>query len=291
MNKKIRQIKNLERYFMISVGIILMVAAFYFFLIPADLVAGGVTGLGLVVNKFTGLPISAFVLALNMVLLFLGLFFLGKKVFLRSIYGSLLFPAVLWLFETFAPLLDMENDFVIATIFGGALLGLGFGYVIKYGGTSGGTDIPIKILNKRLKLPLSVSIYFVDGTIILLGVIAYFSDYGLVSGLYAVLTMFISGKIADVVILGNSSKKAVQIITNKKEEMKAAIYESVYRGVTELDIKGGYSEEPKTMLVTVITKGEYYAIRNLIANIDPNAFVYVTPATEIQGDFVNREDE
>ena len=291
MNKKIRQIKNLERYFMISVGIILMVAAFYFFLIPADLVAGGVTGLGLVVNKFTGLPISAFVLALNMVLLFLGLFFLGKKVFLRSIYGSLLFPAVLWLFETFAPLLDMENDFVIATIFGGALLGLGFGYVIKYGGTSGGTDIPIKILNKRLKLPLSVSIYFVDGTIILLGVISYFSDYGLVSGLYAVLTMFISGKIADVVILGNSSKKAVQIITNKKEEMKAAIYESVYRGVTELDIKGGYSEEPKTMLVTVITKGEYYAIRNLIANIDPNAFVYVTPATEIQGDFVNREDE
>jgi uncharacterized membrane-anchored protein YitT (DUF2179 family) len=202
-----------------------------------------------------------------------------------------MFPAVFFVLEEFVPLIEFENDFVIATIFGGALLGLGFGYVIKYGGTSGGTDIPIKILNQKLKLPLSVSLYLVDGTIITLGVIAYFADYGAITGLYAILTMFISGKIADIVILGNSSKKAVHIITNKKEEIKSAIYDSVFRGVTELNSTGGYSKEKKTMLVTVITKNEYYVIRNIIASIDPEAFVYVTPATEIQGDFTNREDE
>ena len=146
-------------------------------------------------------------------------------------------------------------------------------------------------MNKKLKMPISVSLYLVDGIIILLGVIVFYADYGIVSGLYAILTMFISGKVADIVILGNSGKKSVQIITTKSEEIKTAIYESIYRGVTEMTIKGGYSGAEKTMLVTVITKQEYYFIRNIIATVDPEAFVYVTPATEIQGDFTIREDD
>lgn len=291
MNKRIRKISNIERYFMISIGIILMVSGYYFFMIPADLVAGGVTGLALVINELTGFTISTFVFIVNMFLLFLGLVVLGKKVFLRSIFGSIAFPTVLFIFEEFVPLLDIENDFVIATIFGGALLGLGFGYVLKYGGTSGGSDIVVKILTDKFKLPVSVGLYITDGLVIALGVIAFYSEYGIVSGLYAILTMFISGKVADIVILGNSTKKAVQIITTKKDEIKNAIYETVERGVTEVTIKGGYTLDKKTMLVTVITKQEYFFIRKIIATIDPEAFVYVTPATEIQGDFVHREDE
>jgi uncharacterized membrane-anchored protein YitT (DUF2179 family) len=291
MHRKIRKIPFIERYTMISIGIILMAAGFYFFLIPVDLVAGGVTGLALVVYKYTGFTISIFVLIINMFLLILGLIILGKKIFIRSIYGSILFPAVLFIMEEYIPLLQMENDFVIATIFGGALLGLGFGYVLKYGGTSGGTDIPIKILYQKLNVPISTSLYYIDGVIIILGVIAFYSDYGIVSGLYAVLTMWISGKIADVVVLGNTRKKAMHIITNKKDEIKNAIYDSVFRGVSEVAVKGGYKGEEKTMLISVITSQEYYFIRNIIANIDPEAFVYVTPATEIQGDFSHREDE
>jgi uncharacterized membrane-anchored protein YitT (DUF2179 family) len=290
MHKKIRRIKPFERYFMISVGIILMVAGYYFFLIPVDLVAGGVTGLALVIHEMTGFTISYFVFIVNMFLLVLGLLVLGKKVFLRSIYGSILFPVVLYVFERFVPLLDMENDFVIATIFGGALLGLGFGYVLKYGGTSGGTDIPIKIMKDKFHIPVSYSLYVVDGTVILLGVLVFYQDYGIVVGLYAILTMFISGKIADIVVVGSSTKKAVQIITTKKDEIKEAIYATIHRGVTEVEIKGGYTQLEKTMLVTVITKQEYYFIRNIIAQMDPEAFVYVTQATEIQGDFLIVEE-
>lgn len=291
MHRKIRKIPFIERYTMISIGIILMAAGFYFFLIPVDLVAGGVTGLALVVFEYTGFTISIFVLIINLFLLILGLIFLGKKAFIRSIYGSILFPAVLFIMEEYIPLLEMENDFVIATIFGGVLLGLGFGYVLKYGGTSGGTDIPIKIFYRKLRIPISTSLYFIDGVIIVLGVIAFYSDYGIVSGLYAVLTMWISGKIADIVVLGNTRKKAMHIITNKKDQIKNAIYESVFRGVSEVTVKGGYKGEEKTMLISVITSQEYYFIRRIIANIDPEAFVYVTPATEIQGDFSHREDE
>lgn len=288
---KIRTISPYERYLMITVGIILMVSGFYFFLIPADLVAGGVTGLGLIVDKVFGFKISIFVFIANTFLLLLGLVVLGKKVFLRSIYGSFLFPLVLFIFEELVPVFDLNDDLFLAIIFGGAMLGIGFGYVIKYGGTSGGTDIPIKILNKKLKLPLSVSVYIVDGVIVALGVIAFFSDYGFNSGLYAILAIYISGRAADLVILGNTSKTAVQIITDKPEVIKEAIYNTVFRGVTEVNIKGGYSKERKTMLVTVITKREYYVVRSIIAKLDPLAFVYVTQATEIQGDFVVREDE
>lgn len=288
--KTLRKVNKYEQYLMITYGIIIMSAGFHYFIIPADLVTGGVSGLGLAFNKLYDIPISYFVLVFNGFLLILALLFLGKKTFLRSIYGSFLFPVVLFLLERFSPTFDFESDFVLATTFGGFLLGLGFGYVIKYGGTSGGTDIPIKILNKKMKLPLSVSIYLIDGLVILFGVIVFYEDYGVVTGLYAIITMFIGGKVADMVVVGNNSNKAVQIITDFPTEIKESIYNILSRGVSELKIKGGYTANEKTMLITVITKTEYYVLRNIIAEIDPNAFVYVTSATEIHGDFLVEED-
>ncbi len=289
---RIRQISRLEQYVMITIGVVIMASGFYFFLIPADLVAGGVTGLALVINKIVNeVSISLFVLIMNLILLILGLFILGKRVFIKSIYGSLLFPAVLFLFEEFVPLIDYNNDYIIVVVFGGALLGLGFGFVLKYGGTTGGTDIPVKIMNKKLKLPVSVSVYLIDGIVVLLGIIVFYEDYGLNIGFYAIIAIYIAGNVADRVVVGSNSKKAVQIITDKPEEIKEAIYKTVIRGVTEVAIKGGYTREDKTMLVTVITRQEYYVIRNIIAMIDENAFVYVTPATEIHGDFFESESE
>lgn len=288
---KIRQISQLEQYIMITLGIILMVSGFYFFLIPAEIVAGGVTGLGLVLNEAFGFSISIIVLIFNMLLLVLGLVVLGKKIFFRSIYGSLLFPAVLYLFETFVPLFDLQGDLFISVIFGGVLLGIGFGIVLKYGGTSGGTDIPVKILNKKFKVPVSFSIYMIDGIIVALGIIVFYQTNGILGGLYALISIYLSGRVADIVIVGSNSKKAMQIITDHPEEIKNAIYKAIIRGVTEVSIKGGYTKDKKTMLVTVITRQEYYIIRNIIAGIDEHAFVYVTPATEIHGDFFERESE
>lgn len=287
----IRQITKYEQYIMITFGIVLMVSGFYFFLMPQDIVAGGVTGLGLVLNELFGFSISLVVFIFNAILLLLSLFVLGKKVFVRSIYGSLLFPAVLYIYELFVPQIDFANDYVLAVIFGGGLLGLGFGLVLKYGGTSGGTDIPVKILNKKFGLSVSFSVYTVDGIIVLLGIFAFYAQNGFVGGLYALIAIFISGKVGDMVVVGGNSKKAMQIITDKPKEIKEAIFQSIIRGVTEMEIKGGYTNQSKTMLVTVITKQEYYIIRNIIAKIDEFAFVYVTPATEIHGDFYERETE
>jgi uncharacterized membrane-anchored protein YitT (DUF2179 family) len=289
--KNLRTVSIFEQYLMMTVGIVLMVMGFYYFIIPADLVTGGVTGIGLVINKLSNIKISYIVFAFNILLLFVGLFMLGKKTFYKSIYGSLMFPIILFLFEQFGPALDTEGDYVIAVTFGGVLLGLGFGLVIKYGGTSGGTDIPVKILNKKFKLPISWSIYISDGLIILFGVIVFYEQYGINAGLYAILTVYISGVVADQVVMGRISKKAVQIITDKPNEIKEAIYETIHRGVTLVNIEGGYSKQSKTMLITVITKKEYFVLKNIVATIDESAFVYVTSATEIHGDFVIEESE
>ena len=189
------------------------------------------------------------------------------------------------------PLLDYNDDIMLAAVFGGVLLGIGFGVVLKYGGTSGGTDIPVKILNKKYKVPVSFSLYLIDGIVVFAGTIAFYPENGLAGGLYALIAIFISGWVADYVIVGSNSKKAVQIITDYPKEIKEAIYASVMRGISEMDIKGGYTNNHKTMLVTVITRREYFIIRNIIASIDENAFVYVTPATEIHGDFYERESE
>ncbi len=291
MRKTLRKLSFSNRYLMITLGIALMVAGFYYFIMPAALVIGGVSGVGVLFSELFAIRVSLVVLVLNVVLLGLGWLFLGFKSFIRSIYGSLMFPLILFLLEEFSPMLDMEPDYLLYTTFGGFLLGLGFGYVIKYGGTSGGTDIPIKILHKRLKLPLSFSIYLVDGAIILSGVIAFYADRGVTMGLYAVLTMVVSGRVADFVVIGSNTLKAVHIVTEKPDRIKELIYDSLERGVSLMPAKGGYSMRDKTIVLSVITRDEYHRIRDIIAEVDEEAFVFASPATEIQGDFTTHWED
>jgi len=291
MRKTLKKLPFIKRYAYITLGIFLMVAGFYYFIIPPALVIGGVSGVGVLFTGLFGIRVSLVVFILNVVLLGMGLLFLGKRSFYRSVYGSLMFPFFLFILETFSPFLDMPDDFLLYVTFGGFFLGIGFGIVIKNGGTSGGTDIPIKILHRRLRLPLSTSLYLVDGTIILAGVIAFYAERGLSMGLYAVLVMVISGKFADIMVVGSNTLKAVHIISDHPDTIKTLIYEAIGRGVSLVPAEGGYSGTAKTMLVTVITKDEYYTIRNIIAEADNEAFVFASPATEIQGDFAYHPED
>ncbi len=294
MNKPLKKLTFAKRYFYITLGIFIMVAGFYYFIYPPGYVIGGVSGVGVLFSELFDIRVSLVVAVLNIVLLLVGWYFLGFKSFYRSIYGSILFPVFLFVLETFSPFLPIPEDPLLYVVFGGGILGLGFGIVIKYGGTSGGTDIPIKILHRLMKLPLSVSIYLVDGVVIIAGVIAFYDDpnRGIAMGLYAVLVMVVAGKFADFVVAGSNTLKAVHIITDMPDKIKDMIYEAIERGVSLVPAEGGYSKQQKTMLVTVITRNEYYIIRNIIAEVDPSAFVFASPASEIHGDFTtNTEDD
>ena len=286
----LRQISFLERYGIITFGIFLMVCGFYFFLVPVDLVTGGVSGLGLILNRFITIPIGLIVFIANAFLLLLAYVLLGQKAFIRSLYGSLLYPAILIIFETFLNPLPI-TDLFIASVFAGLLIGVGFGIVIRYGGTSGGSDIPIRLLNKFLKVPLSSGVYIVDGLIIVAGAFTLGSSDTAIYALYALISVYVVGRAADRMVIGSNALKTVHIITKVPDLIKAAIFERLDRGVTLVPIEGGYSLEKKSMMITVITKNEYYTLRDIVAEIDAEAFVYASPATEIHGDFQKREDD
>lgn len=272
-----------------------MAVAFYFFVIPSGIVTGGVTGLSMIVLRlFPGiLPISVVALCFSLVFLAMAWIFLGKREFLNSIYGSLLFPAILWVFEQVFKTPDFGvSDQLLVALYAGGLIGLGFGIVVHYGGTTGGTDIPIKILKKYTPMSLAVAVYVVDGAVILIGAFTHLNGIGegFISALYAMVIVILSGKVADSIVFGLQSKKAVHIITQNPSGVKREIFARFSRGMTEVKGLGAYTGTEKTLLIMVIQNSEYHFIRNVIMDADPDAFVYVTPASEIQGEWSSKEE-
>ncbi len=268
---------------LITFGVFLMGFGFYFFSMPNNLIIGGVSGLGVILTEALGLDVALLILIMNVIMLILGLAYYGKSFFLKTVYGSLLFPATIFIAEVVDArytILPISNDLLLNVIFAGLMIGLGFGIVFRFGGTTGGIDIPQKIVHERFKIPFSVSMYIIDGTIVLIGAI-YF---GLEIGLYSVLSMLLIGKFVDLVILGGNNTKSVYIITKKPDEMKQEIFNRIERGVTEVPIVGGYSKDSKTMLLCVVRNREYYQVIKVVNEIDHDAFVFVNNSSEVLGE-------
>lgn len=275
--------KRFIEFVFISIGVFAMGFGFYFFNMPHNLIIGGVSGLGVILTQALGIDVALLILIMNSVFLLIGLLYYGKSFFLKTVYGSLLFPATIYLAEIVDQrfnVLPISEDLLLSVIFSALLIGLGIGIVFRFGGTTGGVDIPQKILHERLKIPFSVSMYIIDGIIVLIGTL-YF---GLEIGLYSILAMLLIGKFVDFVMIGGNNTKSVYVITTKPEEMKQKIYDVIYRGVTEVPIVGGYSNQEKTMLLCVVRNREYYQVMKIINSIDDEAFAFVNNSHEVMGE-------
>lgn len=277
---------NKRRYFeffMITVGVMSMSFGFHFFNTPYNLVIGGVAGIGVVLQDLFKIDPSFAIMGLNVFFLIIGLIAFGKNFFLKTIYGSLMFPLGIYIFEridNYYNVSPVTDDLILAVIFSALFIGLGLGTVLRFGGTTGGMDIPQKILYQYLKVPFSYTLYMVDGFVILFGTIVF----GLEIGLYSVLAMLLIGKFIDLVLVGGKNRKSVYIITSNPDEIKNAIFEKVERGVTEVPIVGGYSKDDKTMLLCVAENREYYDIMKIVNSIDNKAFVFVNNSSEVLGE-------
>ena len=291
---RIRSISKIELYFMLSLGVFVMAMGYYFFIIPSGLVTGGATGIAIILTRyFPTVPVSLFSLVLNIIIMTLGFFFLGKQEFVRSAIGSLEFPIFLGFFELIVkPPQFGLNDTILMALYGGGLIGLGFGIVTKYGGSTGGSDILIRIVKKYSPLSLAQSLYLVESLIVIAGALTHPEGFssGVIAALYAVLVIFVSGKVADMIVVGAQQKKAVNIVTDQPKAIKHAIFETLRRGMTEIPSLGGYTEAKKTVLIMVIQNSEYHMVRKIIQSIDPKAFVYVTPASEIHGEWSSKDE-
>ncbi|MFP4177461.1 MAG: YitT family protein [Acholeplasmataceae bacterium] len=279
--------RRLKEWTQISLGVFVLSVGFYFFLLPQALVIGGVMGVAVFFRDV--IPVSLFIYIINGVLLVIGLIFLGGFFFWKTVYASLLSPSILFVFELFIEE-DVimkhltESPLLIGTGFGGLLVGLGLGMVLRNNGTTGGIDIIQKIANKYLKIPFSWAMYATDGTIILIAMIV-----DLELGLYATFAMLISGFVIDRVAIDGRPGYTVFIVTLKGLEIQQEIYRRLKRGLTRVRVIGGYSGSERDMIICTVNRIQLYSFKLLIKDIDPEAFTFVTKTKEALGEGFSRE--
>ncbi|MCL2521701.1 MAG: YitT family protein [Erysipelotrichales bacterium] len=273
--------KFVRKYVNIVFGVFLVALGFTIFLVPHNLVIGGVSGLGIILGNFWDFNLALILLAVNILLLFIALIFMGKKFFLNTILGALLFPCFTFLINLSEIVYHLQvEDLLLSIISSSVIMGIGLGLALKEGANTGGTDVLQAVIFKYFHIPFSKSLYLIDGIVIVLGVIV-FNDFQI--GLYAIIFLIICGKVIDAVVFGGFNKRATYIISEAKDEIKTQIFRVLSRGVSEMPIKGGYQQESRTMLLCVLSTREYFVLRSIVEKIDPKAFLFVTKATEVRG--------
>lgn len=282
--------KKIKEFLVINLGVFLVAFAFTFFLDRNDFIFGGVSGIGIILKNVFGekIPSSLIILVINIILLIIGLIFLGKGFFIKTIYGTIAFPIYSFFLELIIPEAwypIFSTDILILVIGASLIMGIGLGLAMRYGASTGGIDILQMIMLKYIKIPLSVSLVFIDGLIIVVGAITGYSSLPpILLILYGVAYTVISGIVMDNIVFGGFNVRAAYVVTSKCEEMKHQIYQKLNRGVTEIYSRGGYSLEDKKTLLCVLTTREYYFLRSIALEIDPQAFIFVTKASEVHGE-------
>ncbi len=271
---------KIKRLSELLIGIFLVAFSFNVFILPNDIVFGGVSGLSILVTKFVSITPSLFIFISSLILLIISFIFLPFEKSVKSILGTILLPLFIQLTSNFPSMLSIDtSDQLLMAIFGGFLYGLGAGLVFKAGYTTGGTDILNQIVSKYAKVSMGTAMMLVDGLIVVCGAFVF----GWTKFMYAILILYIISLLTDKVLLGISDSKAFYIITTKQKEISKFVIEELGHSVTSFDAKGGFSKEKNPVLFTVIPTKEYYKFKEGIRLIDKDAFFTVVDAYEVRG--------
>ena len=249
------------------------------FLLPANLISCGTTGIALVVNHLTGIPLTGFILGFNVVMLAAGWWILGKKFAMTTVLSSLFYPAALEILNRLLGDVRITQDLLMNTLFAGIGLGMSLGIVIRGGASTGGMDIPPLVLKKLFHIPVSVSLWAFDFCI-MLGQMSFHEAEDLLYGI--LLLMVISFFLNKMLLLG-TSRTEVKIVSQKAQEIREAILSRIDRGVTMLHGEGGYLHKQTEIILSVVSNHEMPKIEQLARAIDPECFMIVTRVTEVWG--------
>lgn len=264
---------------LVIIGNMLYALAAKLFLFPAGLMTGGTTGIALAVNRCTGLPVSAFVLVFNVVMLLLGWAVLGRQFALTTVLSSFAYPVSLEIFDRLLGDFQLTEDTWLCAVFFGLGVGIALGIVIRAGASTGGMDIPPLILNHYLKVPVSAGLLAFDIMILLLQV----SYSPMENLLYGIVLILIYTAVLDKMLLMGTTKTEVRVISTRHEEIRREIIRSLDRGVTMLFAEGGYLGEETQMIFSVISNRELPRLERIIHEIDPDSFMVVNRVSEVRG--------
>lgn len=279
MKEQKKWLRGIHTLIFILGGNALYALAVKLFILPADLMTGGTTGIALVLNHYTQCPISVFVLIFNVLMLLTGLLLLGKKFALTTIISTFAYPIWLEFFNQVLGNFVITEDAILCTIFAGLGIGVALGLVIRTGASTGGMDIPPLVLNKYLKIPVSVSLYFFD-VCILVAQMFYNKPEQI---LYGILLVMVYTIVLDKLLLIGTTRTEVKVVSKQPDKIREAILSDLDRGVTILHGEGGYLEQKTQVILSVISNRELPKVEQLIHSIDPESFMIVSRVSEVRG--------
>jgi uncharacterized membrane-anchored protein YitT (DUF2179 family) len=272
--------KSILEYLALVCGTILLSLSLVWFLSPNKIAAGGVSGLAIVLHHLFNLPIGLTMLIFNVPLFLLGVKYLGKQFGIRTIVGMILFSFFTDFFDKILNFSAVTDTPLLATLYGGLLMGIGLGIVFRARGSTGGSDIVAQIFSNKGIMSAGNTFILIDFFVIALAGISF---QGVEYALWGFIALYVSSKIVDVVIAGLGYAKACYIISAKSQEIKNEIFKRMDRGVTLFKGKGGYSEEERDIILCILTRREIIRLKNLVKQIDPDAFVIIQDTHEVLG--------
>lgn len=270
----------IKEYLLIAMGTFIVTIGVYYFLVPENLATGGVSGLTIVLNNYFPFPISTINFILNAILLVVGFAFLGKDFGGKTVFSVGMFTIFMFILEKFYPATKpVTHEILLNLICGITISAMGLSIVFNQNSSTGGTDIIAKILNKYFNFDMGKGLMSAD----IIVVIFSFFTYGIETGIIGAFGWFLNGLIVNYFINGFSIKREVVIITQNPHDVKKFIFAKIDRGVTVYKAEGGYTNQDKDIIVTIVAKNEYFLLKKNLKNIDPEAFVIVRNVFEVIG--------
>jgi uncharacterized membrane-anchored protein YitT (DUF2179 family) len=263
----------------ITIGCIIYALSFVLFVIPRDLAPGGISGLAIVLNHFFSvIPIGKTIIILNAPLFLLSLKRLGKGFLWRSVYATVASSLLIDLLIPYTK--SFSVDMLLSAIYGGVVMGIGIGIIFRFFGSTGGTDLLAQLLSERIGLSFGTTLLIIDTCIIALSGVAFHS---VTIPLYSIVSLYISSKAIDLVQEGLSFSKAAWVVSSRPDTVAAKIMTDLDRGVTKFTAAGGFTGERKEVVFCVVPQSQITHLKQIVHEIDPDAFVAIMDVTETLG--------
>ena len=282
-HKKLTPRQILQRGLLITIGAVLMAVGLEIFLVPNNVIDGGITGISIMLSYITGLKLGIFLFVLNLPFFFIGYKQIGKTFALSTLYGILVLSLTTTLLHHVPA---FTQDILLASAFGGMILGIGVGMVIRYGGSLDGTEILAILASK--KLPFSVGEIVMFFNLFILGSAGFVFSWD--RAMYSILAYFVAYKTMDIVIAGLDESKFVWIISDEFADIGDAIMHRLGRGVTYLAGEGAYSGDDKKVIFCVINRLEEAKLKDIVKSFDSSAFLAVGDIAEVRGGRFKKKD-
>lgn len=275
-----------KRLLLVTIGVLILSAGLHWFLIPSNLAVGGTSGLGMILNAYVPhIPVGAIIGVLNIALLILAYFVIGRDFLGLTVYASILMSVLLLLFEWMLPVSGiLVDDLLLNLIFGILISGIGMGIVFNQNASTGGTDIVAKIVNLFLHLEIGKSLMLVDFSIVLLAGLTF----GVRIGLYALLGVILNSLIIDQMIAGLTRKVSIMVISKEVERINDYLHKDLDRGGTIFSARGGFTGEDRPVILTILSRAQYIQLKQFVQRTDPYAFMIVNYIHEVEGEGFTR---